>query len=69
MLVMSESAISGPVAAVPVVYARRRLRPALTGYALLLPSALFLIAFTYWPVLQVLLSSLTVRSFGGAATR
>jgi sn-glycerol 3-phosphate transport system permease protein len=67
MLVMSESAISGPVAAVPVVYTRRRLRPALTGYALLLPSALFLIAFTYWPVLKVVQTSFTVTGFRQAA--
>ena len=35
--------------------------------ALLLPSGVFLLAFTYWPVLQVALGSLTVRTFGGAA--
>jgi sn-glycerol 3-phosphate transport system permease protein len=46
---------------------RARARPALLAAALLAPSAVFLLAFTYWPVLQVLLSSLTVRSFGGAA--
>ncbi len=45
--------------------ARSRLR--LTGYALLLPSGVFLLGFTYWPVLQVLSGSLTVRAFGGAA--
>ncbi len=67
MLVMSESAISGPVAAASVAHARRRLRPALTGYALLLPSALFLIAFTYWPVLKVLQTSFTVTGFRQAA--
>jgi sn-glycerol 3-phosphate transport system permease protein len=46
---------------------RRRTRPALTAYALLLPSAVFLLAFTYWPVFQVIRSSLTVRGFRGAA--
>jgi sn-glycerol 3-phosphate transport system permease protein len=47
--------------------ARGRLRrPRLTGYALLAPSAVFLLGFTYWPVLQVLASALTVRAFGGA---
>jgi sn-glycerol 3-phosphate transport system permease protein len=53
----------------PAVAARRRARarPALLAAALLAPSAFFLLLFTYWPVLQVLLSSLTVRSFGGAA--
>jgi sn-glycerol 3-phosphate transport system permease protein len=39
----------------------------LAAYALLAPSAVFLLAFTYWPVLQVLASSLTVRAFGGVA--
>jgi sn-glycerol 3-phosphate transport system permease protein len=33
----------------------------------LLPSAVFLLAFTYWPVLQVLGSSLSVRGFRSAA--
>jgi sn-glycerol 3-phosphate transport system permease protein len=47
--------------------ARRRARPALTAYALLLPSAVFLLGFTYWPVVQVIRSSLTVRGFRGAA--
>jgi sn-glycerol 3-phosphate transport system permease protein len=53
----------------PAIVVRRtvRARPGLTAAALLAPSALFLLGFTYWPVLQVLLSSLTVRSFGGAA--
>jgi sn-glycerol 3-phosphate transport system permease protein len=46
---------------------RDRARPALTAYALLAPSAVFLLAFTYWPVIQVVRSSLTVRSFRGAA--
>jgi sn-glycerol 3-phosphate transport system permease protein len=39
--------------------------PAFTAWGLLLPSAVFLIAFTYWPVLQVIRSSLTVRGFRG----
>jgi sn-glycerol 3-phosphate transport system permease protein len=47
---------------------RRSLRrPAFTAYALLAPSAVFLFGFTYWPVLQVLAGSLTVRAFGGTA--
>jgi sn-glycerol 3-phosphate transport system permease protein len=41
--------------------------PRLTPYLLLAPSAVFLIAFTYWPVAQVLLASFTVRSFGAGA--
>lgn len=43
------------------------MRPALLAAFLLAPSAVFLLAFTYWPVLQVLLSSFTVSSFGGSA--
>jgi sn-glycerol 3-phosphate transport system permease protein len=46
---------------------RGRVRPWLTAYALLLPSALFLFGFTYWPVVQVIRGSLTVRGFRGAA--
>jgi sn-glycerol 3-phosphate transport system permease protein len=46
---------------------RKRARPALTAYALLLPSAAFLLAFTYWPVVQVIRSSLSVHGFRGAA--
>jgi sn-glycerol 3-phosphate transport system permease protein len=53
----------------PIHAARRRARtrPALVAAALLSPSALLLLLFTYWPVLQVLLSSLTVRSFDSTA--
>jgi sn-glycerol 3-phosphate transport system permease protein len=53
----------------PAGPARRRARthPALIAAALLVPSALFLLVFTYWPVLQVLLASFTQQSFGGAA--
>jgi sn-glycerol 3-phosphate transport system permease protein len=39
----------------------------LTPYLLLAPSAVFLIGFTYWPVLQVLARSFTVRGFGATA--
>jgi sn-glycerol 3-phosphate transport system permease protein len=42
-------------------------RPRFTAYALLAPSAVFLVGFTYWPVLQVLAGSLTVHAFGGGA--
>jgi sn-glycerol 3-phosphate transport system permease protein len=45
----------------------RRGRLPLTAYALLLPSGIFLLAFTYWPVLQVAIGSLTVRAFAGTA--
>jgi sn-glycerol 3-phosphate transport system permease protein len=39
----------------------------LTPYLLLAPSAVFLIGFTYWPVLQVLAGSFTVHEFGASA--
>ncbi len=45
---------------------RARTRSNVIAYALLLPSGLFLLAFTYWPILQVALGSLTIRAFGGA---
>jgi sn-glycerol 3-phosphate transport system permease protein len=47
----------------PAIKAHARSRPALTAYALLLPSAVFLVAFTYWPVVQVIRESLTVKGF------
>jgi sn-glycerol 3-phosphate transport system permease protein len=51
----------------PTAASRSRLRrPVLAAYSLLIPSGVFLLAFTYWPVLQVALGSLTVRAFGGA---
>jgi sn-glycerol 3-phosphate transport system permease protein len=48
---------------------RRRSRAwqRLTPWLLLAPSAVFLIGFTYWPVLQVLAGSFTVRGFGASA--
>src|SRR5271157_1788497 len=49
--------------------ARRRLGRArlrwLPAAALLAPSLLFLMAFTYWPVLQVLIESIIVGRFAG----
>jgi sn-glycerol 3-phosphate transport system permease protein len=47
--------------------ARSLRRPRVTAYALLAPSAVFLLGFTYWPVVQVLAGSLTVHVFGGIA--
>src|SRR5262249_48381211 len=41
-------------------------RPTFAAYALLLPSSVCLLAFTYWPILRVVLDSLTERAFGGA---
>jgi len=52
---------------VPVRHTRKRARPARTAYALLAPSAICLLAFTYWPVAQVIRGSLIVRGFRGAA--
>jgi sn-glycerol 3-phosphate transport system permease protein len=46
---------------------RLRRRSAWTPYALLLPSGIFLLTFTYWPIVQVTVGSLTVRTFGSAA--
>jgi sn-glycerol 3-phosphate transport system permease protein len=51
----------------PAARRRARLRPAMLAAVLLAPSALFLLLFTYWPVLDVLLSSFTVRDFDGTA--
>ena len=41
--------------------------PRLIPWLLLAPSAVFLIGFTYWPVLQVLAGSFTVRGCGTAS--
>jgi sn-glycerol 3-phosphate transport system permease protein len=46
---------------------RWRLWPGVTPYLLLAPSAVFLIGFTYWPVLQVLAGSFTVHEFGAGS--
>jgi sn-glycerol 3-phosphate transport system permease protein len=63
---VSTTTLAMALDATTVVRQRAR-RPALAAYALLLPSAVFLLAFTYWPVVQVAVGSLNVRSFGGAA--
>jgi sn-glycerol 3-phosphate transport system permease protein len=56
------------VIATPTIAVRPRVRrSALAPYALLIPSGIFLVAFTYWPVVQVVFGSLTVHAFGGAA--
>jgi sn-glycerol 3-phosphate transport system permease protein len=46
---------------------RPRSRSAPAAYALLLPSAVFLAGFTYWPVIRVICTSLTVKGFRSAA--
>jgi sn-glycerol 3-phosphate transport system permease protein len=46
---------------------RVRLNAAWDAAGLLAPSAVFLLTFTYWPVLRALAGSLTVRGFHGAA--
>jgi len=64
---VSEVATLGRLArASATVTARRRSWPVLAPWLLLAPSAVFLIAFTYWPVLQVLAGSFAVRGFGAA---
>ena len=50
-----------------VLQPRSRPSVAVTAYALLLPSAVFLAAFTYWPVARVIQTSLTVTGFRNAA--
>jgi sn-glycerol 3-phosphate transport system permease protein len=55
--------------AAPLVRQRAltRRRPALAAWALLAPSAVLLVAFTYWPVLHVAASAFTVSGFRGTA--
>ena len=48
---------------------RIRLNAAWDAAGLLAPSGVFLLAFTYWPVLRALVSSLMVRGIRGAAHR
>jgi sn-glycerol 3-phosphate transport system permease protein len=61
------TALGATPRAIRHVRGRSRARPSLLALGLLAPSALFLVLFTYWPVVQVALSSLTVKSFGSAA--
>jgi sn-glycerol 3-phosphate transport system permease protein len=64
---MSEAATLGRMARPSqVTSARFHVGSHLTAYLLLAPSAVFLIGFTYWPVLWVLAGSFTVRGFRGA---
>ena len=51
----------------PKIRARTPPRLALTAYVLLAPSAVFLLAFTYWPVIQVVRGSIIVKSFRNPA--
>ncbi|MDR3534866.1 MAG: sugar ABC transporter permease [Acetobacteraceae bacterium] len=62
---MSSTTLPGALARPTSAVRRRpaRARPAVTAYALLLPSAVFLLGFTYWPVVQVLVGSFSVRGF------
>jgi sn-glycerol 3-phosphate transport system permease protein len=57
------------VARAPRIRARTRRSPALFAAALLAPSCALLIAFTYWPVAQVLAESFRVRRFGIAGAQ
>jgi sn-glycerol 3-phosphate transport system permease protein len=63
------SSTTAPGVAFPatLTFKRSLRRPRLAAYALLAPSAVFLIGFTYWPVAQVVAGSLSVHAFGGAA--
>ncbi len=55
-----------PGAAVAAAHVRRHRRARfLPALALLLPSLIFLVAFTYWPVLRVIGESLLVGRFAG----
>jgi sn-glycerol 3-phosphate transport system permease protein len=56
-------------ASVPRTRGRVRRNPALIAIALLAPSCVFLIAFTYWPVVLVVAGSFQVHRFGTAAVR
>jgi sn-glycerol 3-phosphate transport system permease protein len=47
--------------------ARRATPPAATAALLLAPSLLFLVAFTYWPIVSVALRAFTEQRFGEAA--
>jgi sn-glycerol 3-phosphate transport system permease protein len=64
---MSATALDAVTAPLAATRSRSHWRSSLAAYALLLPSGIFLLAFTYWPVLKVALASLTVRTFGGTA--
>ena len=65
---MSEAATLGRLArSTGIPRPRWKAWPRLTPYLLLAPSAVFLIGFTYWPVLQVLAGSFTVHEFGASA--
>lgn len=65
--VSSTTATIGAIARpVPIARGHARTHRVLLAAFLLAPSAIFLLAFTYWPVLQVLVSSFAVSSFGSA---
>jgi sn-glycerol 3-phosphate transport system permease protein len=53
----------------PRIRTRVRGRGALVSYALLAPSCVFLVAFTYWPVVLVLAGSFQIHRFGTTAVR
>jgi sn-glycerol 3-phosphate transport system permease protein len=64
-----EAGIARPgfLVSAPAARRRRRTRPAVLAWVLLAPSVLFLIGFTYWPVLEVAAQSLTEAQFGASA--
>lgn len=62
------SAASSTIHSISLTSSVRAVRPLpWAAYGLLAPSALFLLVFTYWPVVQVLLGALTVTGFRGAS--
>ncbi len=67
MLALTRTDTGPPTLPVKRSRLRRRSRQTLSAYLLLLPSAVFLLAFTYWPVVRVIQTSLTVQGFRNAA--
>jgi len=65
---VSSTTLTHPALAAARPRGRRvaRARPGLTAGLLLLPSAVFLLGFTYWPVVQVAIGSFAERGFRGA---
>jgi sn-glycerol 3-phosphate transport system permease protein len=59
--------MSAASSTIPTASLAARARLPWAAYGLLAPSAVFLLAFTYWPVVQVMLGSLTVSGFRGTA--
>ena len=70
-LAYETATVTAPTAAAARPYMRPRGRPAspgVTASLLLAPSLVFLVTFTYWPVVEVTLRSLTQHQFGETAS-